>query len=58
VDLRSPEACFLKGAGDNARTTVSNGVVWLNGLEIVPDAGVKVMIRPASTRSTPRARCR
>jgi hypothetical protein len=44
VDLRSAAGCFLKGTGDNARTTVSTGSVLLNGLEIVPDAGVQVQI--------------
>lgn len=43
VQLVSPEGCLLSAAGKQA-TKVSEGMLKLNGLEIVPDAGVKLLL--------------
>lgn len=44
VRIASPTGCFLKGTGRFASVNVTNGEVDFNGLKIVPDAGVRIMI--------------
>lgn len=43
VQMLSPEGCLLSAAGKQA-TKVSEGTLKLNGLEIIPDAGVKLLL--------------
>ncbi len=46
VRVLSTAGCFLRGTGALSRVSVSEGEVDLNGLRIVPDAGVKIVIDP------------
>jgi hypothetical protein len=46
VKVAGSEGCFLRGSGALASVRVSEGELDLNGLKIVPDAGVKVVIDP------------
>ncbi|MDQ3933371.1 MAG: hypothetical protein M3340_01925 [Actinomycetota bacterium] len=42
--------CFLQGAGSGKGKVVSGNEIELNGLRIVPDAGVKIVIDPKALR--------
>jgi hypothetical protein len=44
VHIDTDSGCFLHGTGTNARVSVTTGTLRLNGLQIVPDAGVKILI--------------
>ncbi len=46
VEMDSQAGCFLHGTGGSAGVTVSTGEINLNGLHLVPDAGVSIMIDP------------
>lgn len=46
VVVRGQSGCFLRGTGSAARMSVTTGPLNLNGLQIVPDAGVKILIDP------------
>lgn len=46
VVVRGQSGCFLRGTGSAARMSVTTGPINLNGLQIVPDAGVKILIDP------------
>ena len=46
VVVRGQSGCFLHGTGSAARMDVTTGPLNLNGLQIVPDAGVKILIDP------------
>lgn len=43
----SPFACFFKGTGRNANVSVTNGEIDFNGMKIVPDDGVRILIDAA-----------
>lgn len=43
VDIVAPEGCLLSAAGRKG-VKVSEGTILLNGLELVPDPGVKLLI--------------
>lgn len=43
VDIVAPEGCLLSAA-DRPGVKVSEGTIRLNGLELVPDSGVKIII--------------
>ncbi len=45
-DLKAAAGCFLFGTGANSRVAVTGGEVRVNGLRIVPDAGVKIILDP------------
>jgi hypothetical protein len=44
VRIDTDSGCFLHGTGANARVSVTTGSLRLNGLQIVPDAGVKILL--------------
>lgn len=46
VKVTNPGSCFLRGTGQFANVRVTEEEVDLNGLKVVPDAGVKVVIDP------------
>jgi hypothetical protein len=44
VHVDTDSGCFLHGTGANAKVSVTTGTLRLNGLQIVPDADVKILI--------------
>lgn len=44
VHIDTDSGCFLHGTGANARVSVTTGTLHLNGLQIVPDTNVKILI--------------
>jgi hypothetical protein len=44
VHIDGDSGCFLHGTGAKAKVSVTTGTLRLNGLQIVPDTGVKILI--------------
>jgi hypothetical protein len=49
-DVETAQGCLLQGQGSAANLVVSTGEITLNGLRIIPDAGVKITIDPKLLR--------